>query len=197
VNGHRNLAPPVLACLFAALTSLGAYIAIPIPGTPVPVVLQNLFILLGALLLGPGWGLVATSLYLAMGVLGLPVFAGGTGGLARFLGPTGGFLLGYLPATWLVGFISATGPRRGWRDAMAVIAGTAVVYGCGVPWLKMAIHGSWAKALAGGFLPFIPGDLIKMVLAVLIAGRLAPLAERAIPRGGPAKRPEEDAPTHG
>lgn len=188
-----------MACLFAALTSLGAYIAIPIPGTPVPVVMQNLFILLGALLLGPIWGLAATVLYLALGALGLPVFAGGTGGLARFFGPTGGFLLGYLPATLVVGFVSSLGTRRGWRDAIAVLAGSAVVYGCGIPWLKFAIHVSWAKALAAGFFPFLPGDVIKMVLAVLIAGRLAPLVERAIPgAGGRAEeRSDRETLTHG
>ncbi|MBL8966781.1 MAG: biotin transporter BioY [Spirochaetaceae bacterium] len=180
---QRGLALPVLACLFAALISVGAYIAIPLPGTPVPIVLQNLFIMLAALLLGPTWGLAALGVYLVLGALGLPVFSGGTGGFARFLGPTGGYLLGYIPAVLAMGLVSRLGEkRRWWRDALALLLGSLIVYACGVPWLKAAIKGSWEKALAGGLLPFLPGDAIKIILAVLLAGRLAPLVERVAPR---------------
>jgi biotin transport system substrate-specific component len=149
----------------------------------VPIVLQNLFIMLAALLLGPLWGLAATLVYLALGALGLPVFAGGAGGFARFFGPTGGYLLGYIPGVLVMGLLSRLGARRWWKDGFALIAGSAIVYAIGLPWLKDAIHGDWAKTLAVGLLPFIPGDLVKMVLAVLLAGRLAPLVEKAASRG--------------
>jgi biotin transport system substrate-specific component len=183
MNNRTRLGAPVLACLFAALTSVGAYIALPLPGTPVPVVLQNLFIMLSGLLLGPGWGLVSVLVYLGLGAAGLPVFAGGTGGFARFLGPTGGFLVGYIPAVLAMGAISGAGARRRWwRDALALLAGTALLYACGLPWLKLAIKGSWEKALAAGLLPFLPGDALKVVLAVILAGRLSPLVEKARPR---------------
>jgi len=183
MNPRKALGGPVLACLFAALISVGAYIALPLPGTPVPIVLQNLFIMLAGLLLGPGWGLAATLVYLALGALGLPVFSGGTGGFARFLGPTGGYLLGYIPAVLAMGLVSRTGgKRRWWRDLLALVLGCAIVYAVGVPWLKATIKGSWQKALVGGLFPFLPGDAIKIALAVLLAGRLGPLVEKALPR---------------
>jgi biotin transport system substrate-specific component len=179
----RNLAMPALSCLFAALISVGAYIALPLPGTPVPIVFQNFFVMLTALLLGPAWALVSVLLYLCLGAFGLPVFAGGMGGFARFLGPTGGYLIGYIPAVFVMGFISRLGAeRRWWRDALAVVAGCAVVYACGLPWLRIVIKGSWEKAIVGGLIPFLPGDAIKTVLAFFIAGRLAPLVERVSPR---------------
>ena len=185
MSKNRGLVRPVLSCLFAALISVGAYIAVPLPGTPVPVVLQNLFIMLAALLLGPGWGLAAVLVYLSLGTLGLPVFAGGAGGFARFLGPTGGYLLGYVPAALAIGFVSRLGARRRWwRDALALLAGELLVYGIGLPWLKAAIHADWAKALSAGLLPFMLGDAVKAVLAVVLAGRLSPLLERALPRRG-------------
>ncbi|MDQ1330177.1 MAG: biotin transport system substrate-specific component, partial [Thermodesulfobacteriota bacterium] len=89
------------ASLLAALTAVGAYIAIPVG--PVPIVLQSLFILLAGLLLGSTWGVAGVGIYLLAGAFGLPVFAGGAGGIGRFLGPTGGYLLGFLPAVYIIG----------------------------------------------------------------------------------------------
>ena len=94
----------VYASLFSALMAAGAYIAIPIG--PVPIVLQNMFVLMAALLLGVRWGMAAILLYLFMGACGLPVFAGGTGGIGRLFGPTGGYLLGYIPAVLITALIS-------------------------------------------------------------------------------------------
>lgn len=179
---NRSMGGPILACLFAALISVGAYIAVPIPGTPVPIVLQNFFIMLAGLLLGPVWGVLATLVYLALGAVGLPVFAGGTGGIARFFGPTGGYLFGYIPAVFFMGLVSRLGGRRRWwRDAIALVAGCAVIYGIGVFWLKTAIGSSWQKAVAGGMLPFLLGDVVKITLSVLVAGRLSALVERVLP----------------
>src|SRR4030043_2190183 len=94
----------VLASLMAAMTAVGAYIHIPIG--PVPILLSTLFVLLAGLLLGSRWGLASMGLYLLVGAIGIPVFAGGKGGLAHFFGPTGGYLLGYVLASWITGFIS-------------------------------------------------------------------------------------------
>jgi len=96
----------VYASLMAALTAAGAYLAIPIG--PVPIILQNLFVFLSGLLLGPRWGAASIGVYLLAGALGLPVFAGGVGGIGRFAGPTGGYLLGFLPAVYVIGWISGT-----------------------------------------------------------------------------------------
>src|SRR3990170_6187985 len=94
----------VLASLMAALTAVGAYIHVPIG--PVPIVLSTLFVLLSGLLLGSRWGLASMVLYLFVGAIGMPVFSGGRGGFAHFLGPTGGYLFGYVLASWVTGFIA-------------------------------------------------------------------------------------------
>src|SRR4030067_297492 len=94
----------VLASLMAALTAVGAYIHIPIG--PVPIVLSGLFVLLSGLLLGSRWGLISILVYLLVGAIGIPVFAGGKGGFAHFFGPTGGYLFGYALAAWVTGLIS-------------------------------------------------------------------------------------------
>lgn len=160
----------VYASLMAALIAVGAMIAIPIG--PVPVVLQNFFVMLAALLLGSRWATAAVAVYLLAGACGLPIFAGGKGGLVHFIGPTGGYLLGYLPAVFIMGLISEQGKGRIWVDAMALVIGAAVVYACGVPWLKHALGFTWNKAMAAGMLPFIPGDIAKIVAAVIVSGRL-------------------------
>ena len=89
----------VFASLLAALMAAGAYLSIPIG--PVPIVLQNMFVLLAGLLLGSRWGLAGVAAYFLTGLCGLPVFAGGLGGIGRIVGPTGGYLIGYLPAVFV------------------------------------------------------------------------------------------------
>ena len=164
--------------LFAALTAAGAFIAIPVG--PVPIVLQNLFALLSGLVLGPALGSASIGLYLLAGLLNFPVFAGGSGGIVRFAGPTGGFLIGYLLAAFTAGLIAGR-PRQETKSPLpriiaAVIAGFLVVYVPGVAWLKISRSLSWSRALIAGFLPFIAGDALKGIAAVLIAPRLRSIA---------------------
>jgi biotin transport system substrate-specific component len=165
-----------LTALFAALIAAGTFIVVPLPFSPVPVVLQNLFALLGGLILGPVLGGAAAALYLIAGAAGAPVFAGATGGFVHFFGPTGGFLFGYLLSAITAGIIA--GPLKNgsktppWRIILAAAAGFLVIYIPGVIRLKYVIDKSWPAALAAGFLPFIIGDLIKGIAAVLIAPRL-------------------------
>ncbi len=163
----------VLASLFAALTAAGAYLAIPIG--PVPIVLQNLFVFLAGLLLGSRWGAASVAVYLLAGIVGLPVFAGGTGGIGRIAGPTGGFLLGYLPVVFLVGRLTERRPASGARDVAAMAAGALLLYACGAPWLKLATGMPLSQALALGVLPFLPGDALKIAAAAVIAKSLRPL----------------------
>ncbi len=166
----NDLQKLVLASLFAALTAVGAFIAIPIG--PVPIVLQNLFVMLMGLMLGPRWGLAGVAAYLLAGALGLPVFAGGTGGVGRFLGPTGGYLVGYLPSVVVIGWLCRCG-RPAWLfDALAVAAGTLVLYCFGVSWLKVVTGMAWGKTMMVGMVPFLPGDIAKMIAAVMMVGTL-------------------------
>ena len=173
---RRAIAGLTLTALFAALIAAGTFIVIPLPFSPVPVVLQNLFALLGGLILGPVPGGAAAALYLIAGAVGAPVFAGATGGFVHFFGPTGGFLAGYLLSAVTAGIIAGP-PKNGlktppWRIILAVAAGLLVIYIPGVIRLKYVIDKSWTTALAAGFLPFIIGDLLKGAAAVLIAPRL-------------------------
>jgi len=171
----NSLHMTVYAALFAALTAVGAFIAIPIG--PVPIVLQNLFVLLAGLLLGSRWALASVGIYLLAGACGLPVFAGGQGGIGRIVGPTGGYLLGYLPAVYVIGVISEnTGQRVVW-DVIAMILGSVLIYACGVTWLKVLTGMLWPKALAVGMFPFLIGDAIKIAVAVPIAKAVRPILQ--------------------
>lgn len=171
----RQLKRMVYAALMAALTAVGAYIAIPIG--PVPIVLQNLFIMLAGLLLGGRWGLISVGVYLLAGAVGMPVFAGGTGGVGKFVGPTGGYLLGFAAAAYLTGIISEKGQGRMAIDVLAMVAGTCVIYAFGVPWLKLVAGMSLSKAVGVGMLPFLIGDALKIAAAIPIAKSLRPMME--------------------
>ena len=176
IGSSTSLRMTVYASLMAALTAAGAYLAIPIG--PVPIVLQNLFIFLSGLLLGSGWGTASVGVYLLAGVLGLPVFAGGVGGIGRFAGPTGGYLLGFLPAVCVIGFISNVSKTNVVRDLLAMIFGSFIVYACGLSWLKILTGMTLGKTLAVGMYPFLPGDALKMAAAVPIAKALRPVINR-------------------
>lgn len=165
-----------LVALFAALTAAGTFIAVPIPGSAVPVVLQNLFALLAGLTLGPAMGTAAVGLYLLVGAIGLPVFAGAKGGIAHFFGPTGGYLAGYLLSALVAGLVAGR-PRADKQTplrliALAAVLGMLAVYAPGVLRLKAVLKADWTKALAVGFLPFIVGDAVKTAVAVAVAGRI-------------------------
>ncbi len=166
----------VYASLLAALIAAGAYLAIPIG--PVPIVLQNLFVLLSGLLLGPRWGIASVSIYLLAGALGLPVFAGGVGGIGRFAGPTGGYLLGFLPAVYIIGLISTKAGGRMVYDVIAMVCGSIIIYIIGVSWLKILTNMTLAKTLAVGMYPFLPGDILKIAAAIPIAKALRPVIKK-------------------
>lgn len=172
MNQKSSIRMMVLSALFAALTSVGAYIAIPIG--PVPIVLSNLFILLAGLLLGKKWAPVSIGIYLLLGLAGLPVFAGGASGPAVFAGPTGGFLISFPLAAFIIALISSIGTPSLKKDIPAVLAGIAFVYLLGVPWLKISLGMEWGKALTAGMIPFIPGDLLKGAAAVILAKYIRP-----------------------
>lgn len=173
MQSTQQLKKMVYAALMAALTAAGAYIAIPIG--PVPIVLQNLFVMLAGLLLGGRWGLISIGVYLLSGAVGLPVFAGGTGGIGKFVGPTGGYLLGFAAAAYLVGILSEFGHGRIVVDVLAMVAGTLTIYLFGVAWLKVVTGMELSKAVSVGMLPFLIGDTVKIAAAIPIARALRPV----------------------
>ena len=172
LNISNQLQMTVYSSLMAALIAVGAFIALPVG--PVPIVLQNMFIMLAGLLLGAKWGLATVALYLLAGICGLPVFSGGGGGIGHLFGPTGGYLLGYLPSVWIIGFISARTNSLLLR-AMGLLTGAALVYLAGVSWLKIVTGMAFSKAIAVGMLPFLIGDGIKIIAALFIAKALQPV----------------------
>lgn len=170
----------VLTAVFTALIAAGAYAAVPVG--PVPIVLTTLFVVLSGLLGGFRIGVSSVSAYLILGILGLPVFAGGAGGFAVITGPTGGYLIGYLLAAAAAGLIFRSGKKNSkilviLLASLAALMAGVVIYVPGLFWLKLSLDLEWAKALKIGMLPFIPGDLIKTIAAIALA---IPLKERFV-----------------
>jgi len=163
----------VYASLLAALTAASALITIPIG--EVPVILYNFFILMMGLLLGSRWGAASIAVYLLAGGLGLPVFAGGKGGIAILLGPTGGYLIGFLPAVFIIGFISEKFKQRFSYDIIAMLCGTVVIYAFGVIQLKIVLGKTWMVTMALGVVPFIFFDIVKVVAAAVTAKAVRPI----------------------
>jgi biotin transport system substrate-specific component len=168
----------VLSSLMAALTAVGAYIHVPIG--PVPIVLSTLFVLLSGLLLGSRWGLASMTLYLFVGAIGMPVFSGGRGGVAHFLGPTGGYLFGYALASWLTGIISERSRGILVLEILGVLIGSLAIYGLGVSWLKMVTQMSWSKTFLVGMAPFLIGDAVKASVAIVLARAVRPILKRQL-----------------
>ena len=157
----------VAVLLGAALVAVAAQVALPLPGTPVPMTLQPLAVLLVGGLLGPSLGAASMILYLALGAVGLPVFTPyGLPGIARLIGPTGGYLLAYPVAAFAVGKLAGDGRHWG-RIALAVLAGIALIHLGGVAQLVI-LTGSAASAVRLGTLPFVIGDPLKLGIAILV-----------------------------
>jgi biotin transport system substrate-specific component len=149
--------------------ALSAQLALPIPGTPVPFTVQPFVVVLAGLLLGPADAAMAMLLYLAAGAAGLPVFAPmGAPGIARLLGPTGGYLLAYPVAAAVAGWLGAGRPAFVTRT-LAAVAGIAVIYLGGLAQLAI-LSGSLASAALLGALPFAAADVVKAFAAAAVSG---------------------------
>ena len=149
------------------LLALSAQISIPLWFTPVPITGQTLGVLLVGAALGSRRGALAIVLYLIEGGSGLPFFAGGGSGWAAFSGPTGGYLIGFVAAAYVVGWLSERGwDRRFWTAAAAMLAGEVLIYLIGVPWLAYFVGAE--HALPQGMFPFLPGDIAKLAVAALV-----------------------------
>lgn len=168
---------------FALLTAAGAHVHVPLPPDGVPMTLQTLFVVLAALCLGPKAGSLSMLLYIAAGVVGAPLFAEGEVGLAVILGQTGGYIVGFLACQPVVGAIvkGPDGLPRGWLAiVLAVLAAHAVVFAIGVPWLAIVRGFTLERAIEGGMVPFLPGMVVKSVIAVLVGLAVAPWCVRRV-----------------
>jgi len=155
----------LLVLSFTILIALSARISLAIPWSSVPITGQTFAILLTGALLGSRLGALSVLAYLAEGAMGLPVFAYG-GGIAYFMGPTAGFLIGFVPMAFVVGYLCEQGwDRRPWTAVLAFLAGSVVLYIFGLSWLARFVPAD--SLLSAGLYPFIPGDLTKIALAAV------------------------------
>ena len=162
---------PIQIALGTLAVALAAQVSVPVPLSPVPMTLQPLAVLAVGGLLGAQAGVASLVLYLALGIAGLPVFAGGSSGLIHIVGPTGGYLLAFPVAAGVVGALA--GPTAGvLRVLLACAVGMVVIHAGGVAQLAV-LGGDPATAFRMGFVPFLTGDLVKVGLAaaVILAGR--------------------------
>lgn len=179
ILGREVIVDKIYARIFALvsfiiLTALGAYVRIPLAFTPVPITLQTFFVLLSGAVLGRKWGPLSQVGYLCLGAAGLPIFSGAASGAGYLLGPTGGYLIGFVVSSWIVGALLQT------RHNLTGIL-LAMVFGClagiylfGILGLCLFLKCSFAQGLSWGLMPFVPGDLIKIVSAGLIFTKIEP-----------------------
>lgn len=162
----------------ALLTAAAAQVVVPLPFSPVPISGQTFAVLLGAAALGPWRGAAAQALYWVLG-LALPFYSGGESGWQVATGATGGYLVGFVLASVVVGFLARRGAdRRVWSTVLAFVVGSAVIYALGATWLALRVDATPVEALQLGVVPFLAGDLVK----ALLAGALLPTAWRRVRR---------------
>ncbi|HDQ04918.1 MAG TPA: biotin transporter BioY [Deltaproteobacteria bacterium] len=161
----------VYAALFGALTAAGAFIIIPLP--PVPITAQTFFLNVAAVLLGGPLGAASQFIYVMLGVVGIPVFAGGKAGLGVLFGPTGGYLIGFIFGAFVIGILvkAKKDPGVFWY-IFSMIVGMLIIYTLGMIQLSFVAKLSLIKAATVGVLPFLPGDIIKIILAAIVSVKL-------------------------
>ena len=176
----RSAARDVVLVLGAALfTALCAQFEIPVPGSPVPVSGQTFAVILGAAALGAHRGTLAMGLYVLLGMVGLPFYSGGEGGVQHLFGATGGYLVGFVVAAAIVGRLAELGADRRPLLAFAAFCGAQLaVFGIGVPWLQVSTGMPWGDAIHSGFAIFVVGGIIK----ALVGAIATPAAWRAVRR---------------
>jgi biotin transport system substrate-specific component len=169
--------------LFAALVVVFGYFSIPLGFTPVPITLQTLAVMLAGALLGARYGFFSMMIIVVLTAIGFPLLQG-KGGLAVFLGPTGGYVVMWPIAALLIGYFVSKVKRHDWVGMILIFLiiegfGSLLLYVSGVPWLAHVAGLSMSKALAGGFYPYIPGDIIKAIAATAITVSLRQLFPQA------------------
>ena len=171
---NRSISRALVSLFFIVTISLGAFVRIQLPFTPVPLTMQTFFVLLSAAFLGARLGLFTQFAYIFLGFIGLPIFTGTYAGVVYLIGPTAGYFFGFLAATiFIARFIKHA------KENILMIAGifclaSVLLLLCGVAWLKISLHLSWTKSLFLGFVPFFPGDIAKSVLAAFLFWKLKP-----------------------
>lgn len=160
--------------VMAAVTCVLGPLSVPLPFTPVPISLTNLAIYFTIYVVGMKRGTLSYLIYLLIGFVGVPVFSGFTGGPAKLLGPTGGYLVGFIFMAVICGFFVDRWPEKRLWHFLGMVLGTAVCYLFGTVWLvfQSSAYESFYAALAAAVIPFLPGDFAKIVIAMLLGPQL-------------------------
>lgn len=162
----------ILYALFAALTAICSMILIPLPFTPVPINLATLSVFLAGGLLGSKGGAISQIVYVILGAIGLPVFAGFNGGFGVITGPTGGYIIGYVAAAWLTGFMIEKLGQGYYKSIISMIIGLAACYTLGTLWFMYITSTGLAAALMMCVVPFLIGDGIKIAAGSILVKKL-------------------------
>lgn len=200
---YSNTTYMILCGLFAALTAICSFITIPLPFTPIPVNLGTLGMFLTGGILGKKYGTASITVYVLMGAVGVPVFAGFRAGLSVLAGPTGGYIVGYIAGAFVIGCIldmalqnektderkelqqqdcnatdlqqkSAKPAKRLWIYIAALVIGTAICYFLGTLWFMFSTKTGLYASLIACVFPFLAGDAIKIIVAALLIRKLRP-----------------------
>ena len=155
----------VIIALMTAVTCIAAPFSIPLPFTPVPISLTNFVIYISCCILGTKKGVMSFLLYLLIGLIGLPVFSGFSGGLTKLAGPTGGYLIGFIFCALFTGIFIERFEDKIYMYPIGMIIGTIICYGFGTAWLAFQLNLGFVQALLMGVIPYLFGDALKIILA--------------------------------
>lgn len=168
-KGIFSVRSMVFMAIFAALICIAGPIAVPLPGNLVPISLGTFAIYLTGALLGGKRGTVSVAVYIMLGAVGLPVFTNFMGGFAKILGPTGGYIIGYIPLALITGIFADMPSKKHWTMPVGMVLGTAVMYAFATVWVMIMNGTPLGAALLNCVVPFLIGDSLKIVFATIIA----------------------------
>ena len=178
---NRTLDAVIGVAFFIFATTLGAYIRIPVPGTPVPITLQTFFVVLSGAVLGSRLGLFSQAGYILLGAAGLPIFQGYTSGMTHIFGATGGYLIGFMAASFLTGKMLEKENRNLFKTIASFAIGNIVLYTIGTLWLMLIYRISFANAILIGVLPFFTIELAKISLAAVTDSKISHRSKALLP----------------
>lgn len=158
--------------LMAALLCVTGPLTIPIPFSPVPISVANFIIYICTIIIGLKKGTMSVLIYYLIGAVGLPVFSGFTGGLSKFVGPTGGYLIGFLFMALSTGIFVNKFKGKVYMYAVGMIIGTLICYFIGTLWLSYLTQMGLKASLLTGVIPFIPGDILKIIISCIIGDKI-------------------------
>lgn len=164
-----NVRSMVFMAIFSALICIAAPFAVPLLGNPTPISLATFAIYLTGALLGGKRGTVSVIVYIMLGAVGLPVFSNFMGGFAKLMGPTGGYIIGYIPLVLMTGIFADMPSKKHWTMPVGMVLGTAVMYAFGTAWIMIMSGLEFVPAFLQCVLPYLPGDALKIVLTLAIA----------------------------